>query len=53
MDGEKYEAIYCDVDGEYSVYCNVCDKHFFERFKKNHLKSITHNNIIRKKVLYN
>ena len=51
MDKENnyQEAIYCEDDGEYRVFCNICDKLCIERFYKNHLKSQTHINNIRKK----
>ena len=41
--------IFCDDDGEYRVYCDVCDNLCIQRFYKNHLKSQTHINNIRKK----
>ena len=41
-------VIYCEVDGEYRVYCDVCDKLCIERFFETHLKSQTHRNNIRK-----
>ena len=41
-------VIYCEDDGEYRVYCDVCDSLCIERFYKNHLKSKTHLNNIRK-----
>ena len=43
------EAIYCEDDGEYRVYCNICDKLCIERLYKNHLKSRTHISNIRNK----
>ena len=48
MDSENYEVIYCPEDDEYRVYCDVCDKLCIQRFYKNHLKSQTHINNIRK-----
>ena len=48
MNSENHQVIYCEDDGEYKVYCDVCDKHCIEQFYKNHLKSRTHINIIRK-----
>ena len=48
MDSENYEVIYCAEDDEYKVYCDVCDKLCIQRFYKNHLKSKTHINNIRK-----
>ena len=38
------EVIYCRADGEYLVYCNICEKICIERLLKNHLKSSTHAN---------
>ena len=49
MECADYEVIYCEDDGEYRVYCDVCDNLCIERFYKNHLKSQTHMNNIRKK----
>ena len=46
MDNENQLVIYCE-DGEYRVYCDVCDNLCIERFYKNHLKSQTHINNIR------
>ena len=48
MNSDIALVIYCEEDGEYRVYCDVCDKLCIERFYKNHLKSQTHNNNIRK-----
>ena len=48
MDCENQLVIYCEDDGEYRVYCGVCDSLCIERFYKNHLKSRTHLNNIRK-----
>ena len=47
MSSENQLVIYCE-DGEYRVYCNVCDSLCIQRFYKNHLKSQTHINNIRK-----
>ena len=52
METENPEAIYCQDDGEYRVYCDNCDKLFIERFSKNHLKTQTYTNNIRKKFFY-
>ena len=50
MDEDIYEqAIYCEDDGEYRIYCHICDNLCIQRFYKNHLKSQTHINNIRKK----
>ena len=47
MDCENQLVVYCE-DGEYRVYCDVCDNLCIQRFYKNHLKSKTHINNIRK-----
>ena len=47
MDCENQLIIHCE-DGEYRVYCNVCDNLCIQRYYKNHLKSQTHINNIRK-----
>ena len=43
MDSDNQLVIYCEDDGEYGVYCDVCDNLCVERFYKNHLESQTHN----------
>ena len=48
MDSDNQLVIYCEDDGECRVYCNICDSLCIERFYKNHLKSKTHINNIRK-----
>ena len=56
MDEENnyQEAIYFEDDGEYRVYCNICDNICIAKFYKNHLKSRTHiNNIHKKKMISN
>ena len=53
MDEENiYQAIYCEDDGEYRIYCDVCDNLCIQRFYRNHLKSQTRMNNIRKKEKY-
>ena len=47
MDCENQLVIYCE-DGEYRVYCDVCDNLCIQRYYKNHLKSKSHINNIRK-----
>ena len=48
------QAIYCEDDGEYRIYCDICDNLCFVRFYKNHLKLRTHiNNINKKKTISN
>ena len=42
MDSDNQLVIYCEDDGEYRVYCDVCDNLCIERFYKNHFKSRTH-----------
>ena len=48
MDCENELVIYCEDDGEYKVFCNVCNNLCIQRFYINHLKSKTHINNIRK-----
>ena len=48
MNSDNPLVIYCEDDGEYRIYCSVCDKLCKERFYKNHSKSQTHINNIRK-----
>ena len=48
MDSENQLIIYCEDDGEYGIFCDVCDSLCIQRFYKNHLKSKTHINNIRK-----
>ena len=52
MNSDNQQVIYCE-DGEYPVYCIVCDNLCKERYYKNHLKSRTHTNIIRKRKQLN
>ena len=47
MDCENQLVIYCE-DGEYRVYCDVCDNLCIQRYYKNHLKSKSHINNNRK-----
>ena len=47
MDVENQMIIYCE-DGEYRVYCDVCNNLCIQRYYKNHLKSNTHINNIHK-----
>ena len=47
MNSDNQQVIYCE-DGEYRVYCSICDNLCIERFCKNHLKSRTDTNNIRK-----
>ena len=52
MNSDNQLIIYCE-DGEYRVYCSICDKLCIERFYENHLKSQTHTNNIRKREQIN
>ena len=52
MNCDHQQVIYCE-DGEYRVFCRICDKLCIERFYKNHLKSRTHTNNIRKREQLN
>ena len=49
MDSENQLVIYCEDYGEYRIFCDVRDSLCIQRFYKNHLKSKTHINNIRKK----
>ena len=44
MDSEKQKVIYSPEDGEYRVFCEICDKLCIEKYYENHLKSQTHTN---------
>ena len=46
MDIENQEVSFCADDGEYRVYCDICNKLCIEIYYKNHLKSQLHTNII-------
>ena len=46
-------VMYCPEDDEYRVYCEICDNLCMELFYKNHLKSQTHTNNIRKRKQLN
>ena len=48
MNSDNQQVVYCE-DGEYRVYCRICDNLYIERFYKNHLKSRTHTNKIRRR----
>ena len=45
---ENQEIIYCADDGEYRVYCGICDNLCIEHFYKNLFKSQSHTKIIYK-----
>ena len=47
-DSGNQRITYCENDGEYTVFCDICDKLCFERYYKNHLKSETHTYIFHK-----
>ena len=49
MTSDNQQVIYCEDDGEFRVFCDICDNLCIERFYKNHLKSQTHINSIRKR----
>ena len=48
MDSENQLVNYSEDDGEYRSFCDVCNSLCIQRFYKNHLKSKTHINNIRK-----
>ena len=47
MNSEIHQVIFCE-DGKYRVYCDVCDNLCIQRYYRNHLKSKSHINNIRK-----
>ena len=49
MNSRNQQVFYCEDDGEYRVYCNICDKLCIERIYKNLLKSQTQTNSIHKR----
>ena len=49
MDSDNQLVVYCEDDGEYRIYCDICDNLYIGRFCKDHLKSQTHLKIIRKR----
>ena len=52
-DSKIYEVVYCPEGDEYKVYCDICDNLCIKRFLRNHLKSQTHTNGIRKREQLN
>ena len=52
MNSDNQQVIYCE-DGEFRVYCNICDELCIERYLRNHLKSETNINKIRKREQLN
>ena len=52
METENLKAIHRENGWENRVCCDICDKLCIEQFYINHLKSQTHTNINRKKILY-
>ena len=48
-DNDKKQKIFCDKDGEYRIYCHVCDKLAMDRYHNNHQKSQTHINNFRER----
>ena len=49
MNSDNQLVIYFEDDGDFRVYCGVCDCLCIERFYNIHLKSQNHINNIRKK----
>ena len=48
------KKIHCDDDGEYIIYCHVCDNLAIDRYYNNHLKSQTHiNNFCKRQQIIN
>ena len=52
MNSDNQKVIYCG-DGEYRVYCSLCNDLCVERFYKKHLKTKTHTKNIRKREQLN
>ena len=52
MNSDNQLVIICE-DNNYRTYCDVCDKLCIKRFYKNHLKSGTQKNNIRKREQLN
>ena len=48
MDSDNQRVIYCE-DGEYRVYCDVCDNFCLKQIYTNNLKTKTHINNIRER----
>ena len=52
MNSDNQQVIYCNDDGGYRVFCDICDNLCIERFYNNHIKSQTHiNNITKREQL--
>ena len=49
MDAENQQVIYCEDDGEYTIFCTICHNLWIERFYKIHLESQTHTKKIYKR----
>ena len=49
MDIKNQLVIQCEDDREFRVYCDVCDELCIQRFYKNHLKSQSLINNVRKR----
>ena len=48
-DYNNQEVTYCDEDGDYRAFCNLCYKLCIEPFYKSHMKSSTHSTNIHKR----
>ena len=53
MYSDNQLVFYCEGDGDYRVYCDVCVKLCIERFYKSHLKTQSHTNNFRKRESLN
>ena len=49
LDSDNKDKIYCDDDGEYRIYCHVCDNLAIDRYYNIHLKSQAHIKNFRKR----
>ena len=43
------DLIFCEDDGGYRIYCDICDKFLIDRYYKNHPESETPLNIFHKR----
>ena len=45
MNNKNHEVICCDLDGEYTLYCDICDKTIKLKSEKKQFKSLYHTGI--------
>ena len=49
MHSDNEEKMYCEYDGEYTIFCHLCDKLAIDRYFKNNVKWQTHINRFRRR----